>query len=56
MVFDVLELVGMAAGLIAAALFIRHLEGGALVGAAVVALAIGPFVLRAAVRALRSRS
>jgi hypothetical protein len=48
--FDVLELVGMAAGLIAAALFIRYAPGSLALDAAALLLAVGPFVLRAARR------
>jgi hypothetical protein len=50
---DVLELVGIAAGLIAAALFIRYVQGPVALDALVLALAVGPFVLRAARRARR---
>jgi hypothetical protein len=51
--FDVLELVGMAAGLIAAALFIRYVQGSAALDVLALTLAVGPFVLRAARRARR---
>ena len=47
MEFDVLELIGMAAGLIAAALFISYVQGPLVIDALVIALAVGPFVLRA---------
>jgi len=53
MEFDVLDLVGMAAGLIAAALFVALVPAPLAVDAAVVAAAVGPFVLRAAWRARR---
>ena len=53
MEFDVLELVGMAAGLIAAALFISYVQGPLALDALVLALALGPFVLRALRRAHR---
>jgi hypothetical protein len=53
MEFDVLDLVGMAAGLIAAALFISYVQGPLALDAAVLAVAIGPFLLRALRRAGR---
>ena len=56
MEFDVLELIGMASGLIAAALFIRYVPGPLPLDAAVLAAAVGPFVLRAARRARQRRS
>ena len=54
MEFDVLELIGMAAGLIAAALFISYVQGPLAVDALVLALAVGPFALRAFRRAHRA--
>lgn len=45
--FDVLELIGIAAGLIAAALFVRYVAAPVPVDMLAVALAVGPFVLRA---------
>ncbi|MEO5692507.1 MAG: hypothetical protein ABIQ72_05245 [Usitatibacter sp.] len=48
---DVLELLGIATGLIAAALFVRYVAAPLPVDMLVVALAVGPFVLRAARRA-----
>ena len=57
MQFDVLELVGMAAGLIAAALFIGHVQGPLALDMFALVLAVGPFVARAVRRARRgSRS
>jgi hypothetical protein len=53
MELDVLELLGVAAGLIAAALFIRHVQGPLALDLIVVTLAVGPFIARAARR--RSR-
>jgi hypothetical protein len=51
---DVLELVGIAAALIAAALLIRHASPGHVaLDALVVASAVGPFLVRHCVRALR---
>ena len=54
MEFDVLELIGMAAGLIAAALFISYVQGPFALDALVLALAVGPFALRAFRRAHRA--
>ena len=53
MEFDVLELIGMAAGLIAAALFISYMQGPLALDALVLTLAVGPFVVRAFRRAHR---
>jgi hypothetical protein len=53
MEFDVFELIGMAAGLIAAALFISYVQGPLALDAVVLALAVAPFVLRALRRAHR---
>ena len=51
---DVLELVGIAAALIAAALLIRHASlGHTLLDALVVGCAVGPFLVRRCLRALR---
>ena len=55
MEFDELELIGIAAGLIAAALFIRYVPGSFALDALVLALAVGPFVLRALRRSRRRR-
>ncbi len=49
--FDVLELLGIAAGLIAAALFTRYVHAPPWVDAIAIALAVGPFLLRASRRA-----
>ena len=61
--FDILELLGMAAGLVAAALFIRHglasmLPAGGLleraaIGALALAAVIGPFLVRRTRRGLQ---
>lgn len=61
--FDMVELLGMAAGLIAAALFIRHGIASMLpeaapiaraaIGAVALAGALGPFLVRRTRRALR---
>jgi hypothetical protein len=53
MEFDVFELIGIAAGLIAAALFISYVQGPLALDAVVLALAVAPFVLRALRRAHR---
>lgn len=55
MELDELELLGIAAGLIAAALFIRHVQGPLAVDVLVVTLAVGPFLVRAVRRKFRRR-
>jgi hypothetical protein len=54
--FDVLELLGLAAALIAASLFVHHaVDAPVALDALVVAGAVGPFLLRHSRRALRRR-